>query len=75
MILQPHPTPSPNEEPVHTTVQAYTDTLCATQREANPHYILTSGYPNVQSSSLLKVRGLAHGPRDCCRHLEPHMSS
>ena len=35
MMLQPHPTPQPNEEPMHKTMQAYTDTLHATQREAN----------------------------------------
>ena len=35
MMLQPHSTPQPNEEPMHTTIQAYTETLYATQREAN----------------------------------------
>ena len=35
VILQPHPTPWHKEEPVHTSMQAYTDTLHATHREAN----------------------------------------
>ena len=35
MVLQLHPSPQPNEEPVHTTMQVYTDTLHATWREAN----------------------------------------
>ena len=35
MTLQAHPTPQPREEPVHTTMQAYTNTLHATQRGAN----------------------------------------
>ena len=34
MTLQPHPTPKPREEPRHTIMQAYTDTLHARQREA-----------------------------------------
>ena len=35
MTLKLLPNPHPNEEPVHTTMQTYTDTLHATQREAN----------------------------------------
>ena len=35
MILQLHSAPHPNEEPVHKIMQAYMDTLCTTQREAN----------------------------------------
>ena len=35
MMLQPHPTPKPNQEPMHKTMQTYTATLHATQREAN----------------------------------------
>ena len=35
MMLQPHPSPQPNEDPVHTTMQTYTDTLHATERETN----------------------------------------
>ena len=32
MMAQPHSAHQPNEEPVHKTMQVYTDTLCATQR-------------------------------------------
>ena len=35
IMLQQHPTLLPNEEPMHKTMQAYTDTLHATQTEAN----------------------------------------
>ena len=46
MTLQPYPTPKPREESMHTTIQAYTDTLQTTQR-GKSHHILTPGYPHV----------------------------
>ena len=35
VTLEPHSNPNPKEEPVHTIMQVYTDTLCTTQREEN----------------------------------------
>ena len=36
MLLQPYPSPQPNEESVHTTVQAHTDTLvCHMERQTS----------------------------------------
>ena len=46
MKLQLHPAPHPNEEPIHKTMQAYMDTLYATQRE-KPHHNHAAGYPHI----------------------------
>ena len=46
MMLQPHPAPMPNEEPVHKTMQAYTDTLCAIYK-GKPHHNHAAGYPHI----------------------------
>ena len=56
MTLQPHPALQPNEEPVHTTMQAYMDTLHTTQREANLTTSLLQDVPtfNGQDSSWLE---------------------
>ena len=64
MMLQLHPTPQPNEEPMHKTMQAYTDILHATQR-GKPHHDAAVGYSHIQWTGLLKARGLVHGHRNC----------
>ena len=35
VTLQPYPTSRPMEEPLHTAMQKYTDTLCTTQQQMN----------------------------------------
>ena len=54
--VQPHPVPQPNEEPVHKTIQAYTETLHATQREANLTMTMLQDIPtfNGEDSSELE---------------------
>ena len=52
MTLQPHPDTQP-KEPVHTTMQASTDTLHTTQREAQSSYKI-SPHSNGQESSKLE---------------------
>ena len=55
MMLQPHPAPQPNEEPVHKTA-GNTDTLCATQRVTNLTTALLQDIAtfNPQDSSKLE---------------------
>ena len=65
MILKPHPTPQAKEEPVHTTMQVYTDTLHTTQRKANLTMSLLQDIPHIQWTRLLKFKGQAHRPRNC----------
>ena len=65
MMLQPHPSPQPNEEPVHITVQVYTDTLHATQRETNLTTSFLQDIPMFDGKDSSKVTRLAHGPRNC----------
>ena len=56
MTLQPNPAPQPNEEPVYKGMQAYTDTLCTTQREANLTITMLQDIPtfNGQDSSQVE---------------------
>ena len=56
MTLPPHPTPKPKEESMHTTMQAYTDTLHITQREVNLTSSFLQDIPmfNGQDSSKLE---------------------
>ena len=37
-------------------------------QRGKPHHILTSRYPNIPWTRLLKFRGLAHRPRNHCWH-------
>ena len=66
MMHQPHPAHQPNEEPVHKTMQAYTDTLCTTQREANLTMTMLQDIPHIQWTGLLKARELVNRHRNCC---------
>ena len=55
MMLQPFQSPQPNKESVHTTMQAYTDTLHTTQKEANLTTSLLqdiSGFDGQDSTKL-----------------------
>ena len=56
MTFQPHPTHQPIEEPMDNTMQAYTDTLHSTQREANLTMTLLHDIPmfDGQDSSKLE---------------------
>ena len=62
MMLQPHPIPQPNDEPMHTTKQVYMDTLHATQREANLTMTLLQDIPTCSvHKTPHRLRGLVHG--------------
>ena len=76
MMLQLHQSSQPNKEPV-TQLCKHTQTPCGHTERIKLHYILTTGYPHVWWNRLLKIRGLAHGPRNHCWHFnwEPHKSS
>ena len=58
MALQPAPQSS--EEPVHKTMQVYTDTLCATQRESNLTTTMLQDIPafDGQDSSKLEAQSM-----------------
>ena len=45
MLLQP--APQSIEEPVHKTMQAYTDTLCTTQERIQSDHNHAPGYPHI----------------------------
>ena len=53
---------------MHKSMQAYTDTLCTTQRESQSHHNHTKRYPHIWWTRLLKVGRLVHGHRDCHWH-------
>ena len=55
MTLQPHPTCQPKEDPVHTTMQVYTDTLHAIQREANFTTSLLEDIPTFDGQDSSKL--------------------
>ena len=56
MMLQPHLAPQPREGPVHKTMQAYMDILCAAQREASLTMMMLQDIPmfDGQDSSNLE---------------------
>ena len=62
------------EEPVHETMQAYTCTLCTTQRESNLTTTMLQDIPTFDGQDF-KFGRLVHGYRDCCWYpiRNPHM--
>ena len=54
MMLQPAPQSS--EEPVPKTMQAYTDTLCATQRESNLTTTMLQDIPTFDRQDSLELK-------------------
>ena len=58
LTLQPYPNPQPNKEPMHKTMQGYTDTLQAIKREAHLTTTLLQNIPtfNGQESSNIEDR-------------------
>ena len=57
MMLHPHSSPQPKEEPVHKTMQAYTDTLCATLRESNLTTTMLHDTPTFNGQESSKLEG------------------
>ena len=55
MTLQPHPAPKPKEEPMHITMQTYTDTLHATLREVNLTTSLLQDIPTFDGQDFSKL--------------------
>ena len=53
MALQP--VPQSSEEPVHKTMQAYMDILCATQRESNLTMTMLQNIPTFNGQDSLKL--------------------
>ena len=45
-----------NEEPVNKTMQAYTDNLCATQRESNLNTTMLQDIPTFDEQDSSKVK-------------------
>ena len=58
MILQP--VPQPSEEPVHRSMQAYTDTLHAAERESDLTTTMFQDIPTFHGQDSSKFRGLVH---------------
>ena len=55
IMLQPHPSPQPSEDPMDKMMQAYTDTLHITQREANFTMILLQDIPTFDDQHSSKL--------------------
>ena len=54
-MFQLHPVPQPIEEPIHKTMQAYTDTLHTTQREANLTMTMLQDIPTFDGQDSSKL--------------------
>ena len=55
LTLQLHSVPQPNEEPVHKTMQVYTDTMHATQRELNLTTTMLLDIPTFDGQDFSKL--------------------
>ena len=52
ITLQPLPTSRPVEEPLHTAMQKYMDTLCTTQQQMNLTTYLLKDIPHLMDGTL-----------------------
>ena len=56
LMLQPHSSPQSNEEKVHRTMQAYTDSLHATQRESDLTVTMLQDIPTFDGLDSSKLQ-------------------